>query len=308
LNHTVDEIWEIDKHRIYTFVGDYDNYKMEKLKLIDKWNNEYVLFLKKKAQLETLLENVHKIKDGKKRGRAVSSVKHRIDREINSNQKEQYVSKRIKDVNFQTDVHQGKLMIRFDNTSKSYGNKIVFNDLSFDLWGKQKVWLFGPNGAGKSTLVKIIMGLENATAGTVKLGENISVGYFSQVQTQLDSEKSLTEMFQEATHCNFYDVFGYLKKFMFDKESLKKKIKNLSPGERARFAFAVFAYKNYDLLILDEPDNHLDIETKEVIENSLREFRGTLLLVSHDRYFVERIGVDKVLNLSEGKLEYFSWD
>jgi ATPase subunit of ABC transporter with duplicated ATPase domains len=305
LNHTVDEIWEIDKQQIYRFVGDYDNYKEEKLKLIDKWNQEYVLFLKKKAQLETLLENVRKIKDGKKRGKAVESVKKRIKREIDGNKKEQYETKKIKDIDFASDVHLSKLMIRFENISKSYGNKEIFKNLNFELRGKEKVWLYGPNGAGKSTIVKIIMGLEKPTSGDLRIGNNITVGYFSQVQANLTSENTLLEEFIEKTGIYFGKAFNYLNKFLFDRTSVQKKIWQLSPGERARFAFAIFAYKDYDLLILDEPDNHLDIETKEVIEKSLSEFKGTLLLVSHDRYFVEMVGVDKVLNLSDGEIKSF---
>ncbi|NMB70277.1 ABC-F family ATP-binding cassette domain-containing protein [candidate division WWE3 bacterium] len=305
LNHTVDEILEIDKQKIFRFVGDYDNYKEEKLKLINKWDQEYVLFLKKKQQLETLLENVRKIKDGKKRGRAVESVKKRIDREIVHNKKEKYVSKKIKELEFDTTVHTGKLMVRFDKVSKSYGDNNVFQDLSFELRGKEKIWLYGPNGAGKSTIVKILMNIEKPTTGEVTIGENIKIGYFSQVQSNLTSENEIMDEFIEKTGCYFGQAYGYLNKFLFDRDSVRKRVWQLSPGERARFAFAIFAYKNYDLLVLDEPDNHLDIETKEVLEKSLSEFNGTLLLVSHDRYFVEMVGVDKVLNLKEGKLTFF---
>jgi ATP-binding cassette subfamily F protein 3 len=304
LNHVVDEIWEIDKHTIFRFVGDYDNYKTEKLKLIDKWDQEYILFLKKKAQLETLLENVRKISDGKRRGKAVRAAQHRIDREIVQNKKEKYVNKKIKDIDFAADAHRSKLMIKFDDVSKTYdGQKMIFEHLNFELRGKEKVWLYGPNGAGKSTLVKILMGLEDATSGTAKLGESVSVGYFSQVQSALDSNNEVLEEFIEKTGVYFGDAYGYLSRFLFDKKSVKKKVWQLSPGERARFAFAIFTFKNYDLLVLDEPDNHLDIETKEVLESSLNEFKGTLLLVSHDRYFVEMVGINKVLNLRDGVLE-----
>ena len=303
LNHTVDEIWEIDKQQIFRFVGDYDNYKEEKLKLIDKWDQEYVLFLKKKAQLETLLENVRKIKGGKKRGKAVEAAKKRIKREVEGNKKEKYTTKKVKNIEFKSDVHLSKLMIRFENISKSYGKKEVFNNLNFELRGKEKIWLYGPNGAGKSTIVKIIMGIEQPSSGILKLGENIRVGYFSQVQTNLTSENTLLEEFIEKTGIYFGEAFGYLNKFLFDKKSVQKRVWQLSPGEKARFAFAIFACKDYDLLVLDEPDNHLDIETKEVIEKSLNEFKGTLLLISHDRYFVEMIGVDKVLNLSDGEIK-----
>lgn len=304
LNNTVDEIWEIENAKLLRFVGNYDNYKTEKLKLINKWNEEYILFLKKKAQLEKLLENVHKISDGKRRGRAVNAAKKRIDREVVQNKKEKYESKKMKTVNFETEISTGKLVIKFTNVTKAYvKNKNVFEDMNFEIRGKEKVWLFGPNGAGKSTIVKMIMGIEPCISGEVKIGNNVSVGYFSQTQALLDSDKNLLDEFCAKTGCFFGEAYGHLNKFLFNREEVRKRIWQLSPGERARFAFAIFAYENYDLLILDEPDNHLDIETKEVIEESLRNFNGTLLLVSHDRYFVESVGVDKILNLRAGELE-----
>ena len=164
------------------------------------------------------------------------------------------------------------------------------------------MWLFGPNGAGKTTIIKLITGEEKATEGIIKLGDNMKIGYYSQVQSDLDPEKSVLEEFMNKTGCYIGSTYGYLKKFLFEREDISKRVKYLSPGERARFAFSIFAYKDYDLLILDEPDNHLDIETKEVLERSLNEFSGTILIVSHDRYFVEEIGIDKVFNLSEGTL------
>ncbi len=302
LNNTVDEIWELENQKLFKFVGDYDNYKNEKNKLIQKWDQEYVLFLKKKSQLEKLLENVRKIKDGTKRGKAVQAAKKRIDREIISNSKTKYESKKVKAMEFDTDVHSGKLMIKFDKVSKTYGQNQLFQDINLEIRGGEKAWLFGPNGAGKSTIIKMVMGETPASSGDIKLGNNIKVGYYSPVQTDLNNKNTLFDEFIEKTGCSIGLAYGYLKKFLFDKDAVTKKVKFLSPGERARFAFAIFAYKDYDLLILDEPDNHLDIETKEVLERSLNDFKGTLLLVSHDRYFVEQIGIDKVLNLADKKL------
>ncbi len=302
LNNTVDEIWEIENKKLIRFAGNYDFYREEKLKLIDKWDQEYIQFLKKKSQLEKLLENVHKIKDGKKRGRAVSSAKKRIEREVTSNSKEKYESKKIADVNFETELSKHKLVIKFLNASKYFGTKKIFEDLSFDVYGKERVWLFGPNGAGKSTLVKIIQDIETLTSGSIFIGPNIKVGYFAQRLDQLDHSKNLLEHFIELTGCEYGKAFGYLKRFLFLKEDLGKLIRHLSPGQRARFAFSIFAYNDYDLLILDEPTNHLDIETTEVIEESLRNFNGTLFLISHDRFFVERVGITKILNLKAGRL------
>jgi ATPase subunit of ABC transporter with duplicated ATPase domains len=304
LNHTVDEIWEIEKAKIIRIVGNYDTYKEEKLRLINKWDEEYVRFLRKKAQLEKLLDNVRKMKGGK-RGNAVKAAKKRIEREVNENIKEKYVVKKMKGVEFDTDIREGKLMVKFDNVTKSYGDNVVFENLDFEIRGKEKIWLFGPNGAGKSTLVKLIMGDEAPVSGEVRIGENIKVGYFAQKQTHLPMNTRVMDYFIETTGCPFAKCFGELKKFLFENEALSKEIRSLSPGEKARLSFAVFAYNDYDLLVLDEPTNHLDIDTKEVIEKSLAQFKGTLLLVSHDRYFVESVGVDKVLNLKEGRLDSY---
>jgi ATP-binding cassette, subfamily F, member 3 len=303
LNNIVDEIWEIDKNKVLTFVGDYDNYKMEKLKLVNRWNQEYVLFLKRKKQLDKLLENVRKIKDGKSRGRAVGAVKKRIDREITQNEKEKYENERLSSVKFATDVTSQKLMVRFAEVTKSYGDNTVFDKLDFEIRAGEKVWLFGPNGAGKSTLVKMIMQEEKPTDGAIRIGNALKIGYFAQKQTHLDYDKTLFDYFIEETGCFFGKAYGLLEKFLFDKDMIQKKIRFLSPGQRARFAFAIFSYNDYDMLILDEPTNHLDIETKEAIEESLSNYKGTLLLVSHDRFFVERVGMTQRLNLSAGRLE-----
>ena len=149
------------------------------------------------------------------------------------------------------------------------------------------------------------MGEEVATSGDIRIGNNLKIGYFAQKQTHLNYEDNLLDYFIKETGCAYGKAFGFLKKFLFENDDLKSRIRSLSPGQRARFAFAIFAFKDYDFLILDEPTNHLDIETKEVIENSLREFKGTILLVSHDRFFVERIGMTHMLDLKKGRLESF---
>jgi ATP-binding cassette subfamily F protein 3 len=194
-------------------------------------------------------------------------------------------------------------MVQFKKMSKTYdGERFIFTDFDFELRGGEKVWLFGPNGAGKSTLVKMILGLESPTSGDIINGENLSIGYFAQKQNQLKYEKSLLDNFLELTHCEYSEVYGALRRFSFDGDELKLRVKDLSPGQRARFAFAIFTFHNYDMLILDEPDNHLDIETKEVIEQSLREYKGTLFLISHDRYFVESILPTSILYLKNGQI------
>jgi len=210
------------------------------------------------------------------------------------------------DVKFQTDITHKRSILGAKNVTKKYGKKTVFKDLSFSILGGEKVWLFGPNGAGKTTIIKMIMGEETPNHGDISIGENVKVGYFAQKQSFLSYNKNLLDLYIEDTGCPYGKAYGNLQKFLFKRDDLRKSVRSLSPGQKARFAFAIFAYNDYDFLILDEPSNHLDIETKVVIEESLAKFKGTMLLVSHDRFFVERVGITKLLNLKEGKLEYFT--
>lgn len=297
LNNIVSEVWEIENKKLTVFVGNYDNYKEEKAKLIGKWNDEYILFQKKKAKLQALYDRFAGTY-------GVKAVKSRIAREIEgTNEKLPYISKKIKEIDFKPGVTHSKRMVQFKGMSKSYdGQNFIFNNFDFELRGGEKIWLFGPNGAGKSTLVRMILGLESPSSGEVNIGENLSIGYFAQKQNQLVYDKSLLDNFLDITHCEYSEVFGALKRFSFEGDELKLRVRDLSPGQRARFAFAIFTYHKYDMLILDEPDNHLDIETKEVIENSLREYNGTLFLISHDRYFVESILPTSILCLKNGQI------
>lgn len=303
LNNVVDEIWEIEKEGILKYIGNYDYYQEEKSRLIEKWNKLYKAQEKKREQLEKLLANARRVKSGKKRGKAVSAAKTRLER-LDKNKKDMFTSESIEHIDIDAEVHSSKLMLRLEKVSKSYGENQVFGDLNLEVRGGEKIWLFGPNGAGKSTLVKIINGLEDVDKGDVKLGENINIGYFSQVQPEIDNSNTVLEEFTSRTGCFYGKTYGYLEKFLFKKEDLKKRVNMLSPGERARFEFAIFSFYDYDMLILDEPDNHLDIETKEVLEQSLDQYKGTMLLVSHDRYFVGNSGISKVLNLKDGKLSF----
>jgi len=323
LNNTVDSVWEIEKGKIISFVGDYDNYKEQKLKLIGKWNEEYTRFLRKKTQLENLIVNVAKIKAGTKRGKAVRAAKKRFEREITKDKKEEYIEEKMKTVEFDTQIHAGKLVVSIQKGQKKFENVTVFNDLNLEIRGKDRIWIYGQNGTGKSTLVKIIntafkqtnnqytnIGGEKdpleLTKGTVTVGPNLKVGYFAQKSSFLNYKSLLKDaVFENSTVAEIGQVYSLLGKFLFNKEDVEyKRVGDLSPGQRARFVFAIFSVNDYDVLILDEPTNHLDISTKEVIEESLNEYKGTLILVSHDRYFVESVNITKTFNLREKNIVF----
>lgn len=326
LNNTVDQVIEIENGVAQSYIGNYDDFVTGKEAWINRNSAEVRVFEKKKQALKKLIANSRKIKDGKKRGKAVRAAKKRYDREITQNEIVKYKEKNIRSLDLEGEVHKHKLIVKFDNLCKSFSTKphlpspyqgevnssppyqggarggiehtnIVFNNLSLEIRGRNRVWLFGPNGSGKSTLVKILMDELKQDSGEIKFGTNIRIGYFAQVHDKSIYDRELMEYFMERTGTPYESAFGPLARFLFRKADYGKKIGQMSPGERARLLFAIFTYNEYEFLILDEPTNHLDIPTKELIEKALQEYKGALLLVSHDRYFVEQVGMDKVLEL-----------
>jgi ATP-binding cassette subfamily F protein 3 len=304
LNSTVNKIFEIDEQNLYIFEGNYDDYLEQKETFKEERALQYRLQERKREQLENLLERARKIADGKKRSSAVSSAKRRIEREVTSVEVQKYKEQKIHDLKLTGHVHNSKLVLRLKGVSYSYDStKKLLENVNFEMFGKEKVWLYGQNGIGKSTLIKLITGDLIPSNGKITIGENLRWTYFSQEHNSLPPEMGLHEYFLEQTRVDYNSSFGVLNKFLFTKEMFQTKLRNLSPGQRSRLFFAIFSLSEYDFLILDEPTNHLDIQTKEVIEEALRNFRGAIFLVSHDRYFVRSIGIDRIITIKDGKLE-----
>lgn len=301
LNETVDEIWEIDNKELTFYRGNYDYYREQKNILVAKQNKEYRNFVRRKEYLEKFLEKARQ--QGNRSN--IRFAKRKIQKEIVDDQKFKYDDANLETVKFNTDIRKSKLVVGIDNVSKKYDNNVLYENLSLEIRGKEKIWLYGPNGTGKTTFVKMVMGLEQPTTGEIRLGVNLKIGYFAQVHDQLRKDKTLLQEFLDQTQCEYYKSFGYLNNFLFSKSDLELRLYQLSPGQRARFAFALFSFNDYDFLILDEPTNHLDIPTKEVIEQSLRSFQGTMLLISHDRYFVESCECNRMYDLESQKTIYF---
>ena len=297
LNETIDRVVEIENAKAKVYIGDYDDYKVGKEAWKQRNKEEYNLHQKKLAQLDKLLTNVRKIKDGKKRGSAVGAVKKRIEREKRDNEVVKYSEKNIGRMELEGEVHNSKLIVNVEDLYKSYGDNQVLKSVNLEVRGKDRVWLYGANGTGKSTLIKILMKQIKKDSGEITWGTNIRTGYFAQVHDTSINNLKLMDYFMECTRVPYESAFGPLEKFLFRKEEFNKYIGQMSPGEKARLLFAIFTYSEYEFLILDEPTNHLDIPTKELIEKSLQEYKGAILLVSHDKYFVEQVGIEKILEL-----------
>ena len=208
-------------------------------------------------------------------------------------------------IQFNPAVSSGNDVLEVKDLSMGYGERILFKDINFNIYRGEKVALIGANGIGKSTLFKIIMNEIVPLTGNTKLGTNVHVDYFHQEQKTLNLDNTIIdEIWNDHPNLNQTTLRNMLGSFLFEDEEVFKKISTLSGGERARVAILKLILSNSNFLLLDEPTNHLDIDSKEVLEEALLNYTGTLFTISHDRYFLNTV-VDKILVLdSEGITEY----
>jgi ATP-binding cassette subfamily F protein 3 len=200
----------------------------------------------------------------------------------------------------------GRMVAEAKSLGKSYGAKQVFAKADLVIERGDRIALVGVNGAGKSTLIKLLSGLELATAGEIKLGHNVEVDYFAQDQYKaLDTEaRLLDDLFSVAPRSTQTELRSLLGCFLFSEEDVFKTIGVLSGGERNRYALARMLLHPSNFLLLDEPTNHLDLRAKDVLLESLRKFTGTVVFVSHDRYFIDRLAT-RVFEIGDGRIEVF---
>ncbi len=206
-------------------------------------------------------------------------------------------------VRFNTNVTSGKVVLEIKDAAKSFDTKKVFSNVNMLLTRGEKVAFVGQNGQGKSTLSKMIVGDLDGD-GEIKLGHNVELGYFAQSQEMDGSRTVLEEAEHAATAESFKEVRNLLGSFLFSGDSVHKKVSVLSGGERGRLALCKLLLQPFNTLVLDEPTNHLDVQSKNILKEALRQFKGTFIVVSHDRDFMEGL-VDKVFEFKEGRVKEF---
>ena len=279
-----DTVAELGNRRLELYPGDYRFYRRERRRRREKLRKDY---LAQQEYIRRTEEFIARNIEGQKSRQAQSRRRELEKLEKLPPPPEEGPKARFK---FQQRRPSGRHVLRVRNVAKSFGNKVVFSDISFDLERGDRAALIGPNGCGKTTLLEIICGLQQPDAGSVKLGHYVELAYFSQVRTDLNPDNTaLEEIWTVKPAWTRGEAQSFLARFLFRGDEVFKEVKHMSGGEAGRLALAKLLLHKANFLVLDEPTNHLDIDSKEVLEEALDDYPGTLLVVSHDRWFLNRV-------------------
>lgn len=303
LDKVVNQVYEISRLHITKYIGNYSAYLDQKAASFDREMKQY----------EKQQEEIAKLEDFIQRNLARASTTKRAQSRRKQLEKIQVMDRPLGDeksvsFGFKIERQSGNDVLKVDSLAVGYNEDKVSKDLSFRITRGDSIALVGPNGIGKSTLLKTIIGHLPQISGDIRFGSNITIGYYDQEQAVLTSNKRvLNELWDDYPLMNEKDIRTVLGNFLFSGDDVLKIVSTLSGGEKARLALAKLMMKKANFLILDEPTNHLDLDSKEVLENSLIDYPGTILFVSHDRYFINRIAT-KVIELSSNKATEYLGD
>lgn len=302
LDRLVTAIVEIERHQSRRYTGNYSRY-------IELKAAEYESQMK---LYEKQQDEIARMEDFIRRNIVRASTTKRAQSRRKALEKMDVIDRPLGDLkrasfSFEAEVMSGKDVLHVDGLAYAFepGGTPLFKDVSFNLWRGETVALIGPNGIGKSTLLKMLTGDLKPTAGTITWGTKVKIGYYDQEQSHLNPDNTvLEEVWSAFPHMEEARVRSVLGNFLFSGEDVLKKIKALSGGEKARVALSKLMLQQANVLILDEPTNHLDLYSKEVLESALLDYDGTLLFISHDRYFLNKMA-ERIEELHPNGAEHF---
>ncbi len=298
-------IVELDRGRLTSWPGDYRNYQVQKVKALEDEVRHRALFDKRLAHEEAWIRQGIKARRTRNEGRvrALTVMREEYNRRVKPQSKAR--------ITVEEADRSGRKVIELRNITHGYKDEPLIRDLSLKIMRGDRIGLIGNNGVGKSTLLRIMLGEIVPNRGTVKLGTNLKIGYFDQLRRELDPEKTIAQAVGDGSDyvkVNGRDchVIGYLKGFLFTAKRAMTPVKALSGGECNRIVLARLFTRPTNILVLDEPTSDLDVETLEVLEARLSEYEGTLVVVSHDREFLDRVVTSILVFEDAGKVQAYA--
>ena len=301
MNSVCDCMAEVCMRRIDQYEGNYDQFAQKRQANLERRLKEYKMQQAEIARQQAIIAR-YRMYNTERSIRAAESREKQLDK---IERVEKPVSEQKVRFSFGARRRSGDDVLMVKNLEKSFGSRTLFSGLNLHLRAGDRVAVIGQNGMGKSTLLNLICGLQKPDSGQILFGSNVDVGYYDQQQSSLHPEKDImSEVWDDFPWMEPGDVRAVLALFLFTGEEVFKRISTLSGGERGRVALAKLMLKKDNLLLLDEPTNHLDMDSREVLEDALNDYEGTLLTVSHDRYFINRVA-NRVLEMTpQGAKDY----
>lgn len=301
LDNVVNRIFHIENRKMKIYDTNYTNFMARRKKELEIYKKH---FEDQQREIKRQEEIIARFKSygGEKYHRLAQSRQKLLDKIKLMPKSTEAMKAKIK---FEPKIKSGRDVLRVENLQKSFGSQQLLRDINFNIYRGEKVGLIGPNGVGKTTLFKIILNQIPKDDGNIIVGHHVVPGYFDQEMSKLNLDKTvIDEIWDENPSFDHYKIRTILSQFMFIGDDIFKEISSLSGGEKARLSLLKLMLSNANFLLMDEPTNHLDIDSKEVLEEALLDYEGTVLVISHDRYFLNRV-VDKILELTEeGIKEY----
>lgn len=305
LDHVVTKIIDLDNGRARMYRGNYSEYAEKKKQIRDAELKAYYNQQADIAHQQAVIDKLKQFNREKSIKRAESREKALAKVELLDKPEELDNEMRLA---LTPHLQSGNDVLSVKELSKSFGEKTLFSNISFEIKRGEHVAVIGANGTGKTTLLKILNEQEPATTGSFKLGTNVEIGYYDQEHAVLHMEKTIFDEIQDDyPYLNDTKVRNVLAAFLFRGDDVYKRIGDLSGGEQGRVSLAKLMLSNANFLILDEPTNHLDIQGREVLEDAIRNYEGTVLYVSHDRYFINKTAT-RILELFENRFDNYIGD
>ena len=329
LNETVSKIIEINHHQAKIYLGNYDNYEKQKAMEQEKAKEQYIREQKEDKKIQREIRKLNawaekgekeagkqggSLSDAKVKGvkdyhqqKAMKLAKSAKNKKSRLEQKRQkYISKPVenKKIKFAFNGYHSNhhLLIKTEDLAKSYDNNLVFSDVNITVNGGEKIGLVGPNGSGKSTFIKLLLGIQKQDKGNIWKSSSLKIAYMSQDVFDLNNNQTVIEVASSYNNETKKLFFSNLVNMGISRDIFHNKIKTLSLGQQMKIKLAQIIATDYNLLVLDEPTNHLDLNSKIVLENALINFKGTVIIASHDRYLLSKV-TNKVFIFANNKIQ-----